>query len=104
VEFPSSTGHVKSRVNQRGPPRKAKYYPATDSEPVPWGKGEKHPGEGSEIEPETVDLQAVGGSLRGPDGLPFEEWAGELAVRGEVKAWAVAAAKASLNRASSRVL
>ena len=28
-----------------------------DSEPVPWGKGEKNPGEGSEIETETVCLQ-----------------------------------------------
>ena len=33
--FPSSTGHVKSRVNLRGPPRKAKYYLATDSGLVP---------------------------------------------------------------------
>ena len=33
--FPSSTGPVKSRVNLRGPPRKAKYYLATDSELVP---------------------------------------------------------------------
>lgn len=32
----------------------------TDSEPVPRGKGEKNPGEGSEIEPETVCVQAVG--------------------------------------------
>ena len=51
------------RVNLRGPPRKAKYYLATDSGLVPWGKGEKYPGEGSEIVPETVGLQAVGGSL-----------------------------------------
>ena len=29
---PSSMGHVKSRVNQRGPPRKAKYSCVTDSE------------------------------------------------------------------------
>ena len=29
--FPSSTGHVKSRVNLPGPPGKAKYYLATDS-------------------------------------------------------------------------
>ena len=29
--FPSSTGHVESRVNQGGPPPKAKYYSATDS-------------------------------------------------------------------------
>ncbi len=37
-----------------GPSSKAKYYWLTDSEPVPWGKGEKNPCEGSEIEPETV--------------------------------------------------
>jgi hypothetical protein len=44
-----------------GPPSKPKYYLATDSEPVPWGKGEKNPGEGSEIEPETERLQPVRG-------------------------------------------
>ena len=33
------------------PLSKAKYYWLTDSEQVPWGKGEKHPDEGSEIEP-----------------------------------------------------
>ena len=43
-----------------GPSSKAKYSMLTDSEPVPWGKGEKNPGEGSEIEPETVYVQAVG--------------------------------------------
>ncbi len=32
---PSSMGHVESRVNQRGPPRKAKYSWVTDSEVVP---------------------------------------------------------------------
>ncbi|GED28854.1 hypothetical protein BAG01nite_49560 [Brevibacillus agri] len=32
---PSSAGHVKSRVNLAGPSAKAKYYLATDSEPVP---------------------------------------------------------------------
>ena len=32
--IPSSMGHVKSRVNQRGPPRKAKYSYVTDSEVV----------------------------------------------------------------------
>ena len=41
--IPSSMGHVKSRVNQRGPPRKAKYSWVTDSEIVPRGKGEKEP-------------------------------------------------------------
>ena len=29
--IPSSMGHEKSRVNQRGPPRKAKYSWVTDS-------------------------------------------------------------------------
>ena len=53
-------GHVKSRVNQRGPPRKAKYFWMTDSEIVPRGKGEKEPLEGSETEHETVSCQAVG--------------------------------------------
>ena len=53
-------GHVKSRVNLRGPPRKAKYSWMTDSETVPRGKGEKNPGRGSEIEHETISLQAVG--------------------------------------------
>ena len=46
-------------MNQRGPPRKAKYYCVTDREIVPRGKGEKNPGEGSEIEHETVSLQAI---------------------------------------------
>ena len=39
----SNMGHVKSRANMRGPPRKAKYSWMTDSEVVPWGKGEKEP-------------------------------------------------------------
>lgn len=43
---PSSMGHVKSRVNLRGPPRKAKYSWMSDSEQVPRGKGEKNPGRG----------------------------------------------------------
>ena len=42
-----------------GPSSKAKYSMLTDSEPVPWGKGEKNPCEGSEIEPETAYVQAV---------------------------------------------
>ena len=41
--IPSSMGHVKPRMNQRGPPRKAKYSWVTDSEIVPWGKGETDP-------------------------------------------------------------
>ena len=33
--FQSSTRHEKSRMNERGPSRKAKYYLVTDSELVP---------------------------------------------------------------------
>ena len=40
----------------------AKYSQETDSEPVPWGKGEKHREQRSEKVPETVRLQAVGAS------------------------------------------
>ena len=42
----STAGHVKPCRNQRGPSRKAKYSLVTDSEQVPWGKGEKNPGRG----------------------------------------------------------
>ena len=56
----STAGHVQSGGNLGRPFSKAKYYSLTDSELVPRGKGEKHPGEGSEIVPETVCLQAVG--------------------------------------------
>ena len=63
--------------NQRGPPRKAKYTLMTDSEQVPWGKGEKYPNKGSEIVPEIVDLQGVV-VLFMHNCMPFAEWAGEL--------------------------
>ena len=43
-EYPSTAGHVKSGGNLGGPSPKAKYYSLTDSERVPRGKGEKHPG------------------------------------------------------------
>ena len=56
----SKAGHVKSCLNMGGPPSKPKYSLATDSEQVPWGKGEKNPDEGSEIDTETECLQAVG--------------------------------------------
>jgi len=46
-----------------------------DSEQVPWGKGEKQPGEGDEIVSETVCLQRAG--ARKGDGIPIEEWACE---------------------------
>jgi hypothetical protein len=57
----STAGPEKSCGNLPAPSGKAKYYWETDSELVPWGKGEKYPEQGSEIEPETVRLQAVGG-------------------------------------------
>ena len=53
-----------------GPPSKPKYSCVTDSEQVPWGKGEKHPDEGSETVPETERLQAVEAGLP-RDGVPF---------------------------------
>ena len=59
--FPSKAGHVEARSNQGGPSPKAKYYLATDSEQVARAKNEKNPCKGSEIGPETVYLQAVGG-------------------------------------------
>ncbi len=57
----SRAGHVKPGLNLGGPPSKAKYSLMTDSEPVPRGKGEKNPVQGSEIEPETSSLQTVEG-------------------------------------------
>ena len=67
----SRSGHEKSWLKMGGPSSKAKYSLLTDSEPVPWGKGEKNPGEGSEIEPETVYVQAVGAKSDLGDCVPF---------------------------------
>jgi hypothetical protein len=39
----STAGHVKPGRKSGGPPSKAKYSLATDSEQVPRGKGEKYP-------------------------------------------------------------
>ena len=47
-----------------------------DSEPVPWGKGEKNPDEGSEIVTETICLQRAG--ARKGDRVPIEEWPNEF--------------------------
>ena len=66
----SKAGHVKSCLNMGGPPSKPKYSLTTDSEQVPWGKGEKNPDEGSEIDTETECLQAVGADLF-CDSVPF---------------------------------
>ena len=42
----STAGHEEPGGNTGGPPSKPKYYPVTDSEAVPRGKGEKYPGRG----------------------------------------------------------
>ena len=52
-----------------------------DSEQVPWGKGEKHPGEGSEIVTETICLQraeACASQDALGNGVPIEEWPSEF--------------------------
>ena len=59
----SRTEHVIFCLNPGGPPSNPKYYLQIDSEQVPWGKGEKYPSEGSEIEPETISLQSFGALL-----------------------------------------
>ena len=56
----SKAGHEESCLNLPGPSGKAKYSWETDSEQVPWGKGEKHFEQKSEIVPETMRLQPVG--------------------------------------------
>ena len=68
----SRSEHVEFWLNMGGPPSNPKYYLQIDSEQVPWGKDEKYPCEGSEIEPETVSLQSFGALffMKG-DGLPF---------------------------------
>ena len=66
----SRAEHEEFCLNMGRPLSKAKYYWLTDREQVPWGKGEKHPDKGSEREPETGCLQAVGGALSS-DGVPF---------------------------------
>ena len=44
-----------------------------DSEQVPRGKGEKHPGKGDEIVSETICLQGVGVLIYQDDSVPIEE-------------------------------
>ena len=103
--YPSIAGHEKSGENLGGPSPKAKYYSSTDSALVPRGKGEKNPVEGSEIEPETVRLQAAGALCLPRNARPrtFCIMGLRVTVRGKVKPQGGAVAKASLNRASSRV-
>ena len=75
--FPSSMEHVKFCVNQRGPPRKAKYYWMTDSELVPWGKGEKNPVRGVKRTWNHI-LTSSRRTIKTFDCVPVEEWAGDL--------------------------
>ena len=63
ISILSSAGLEKSCVNLPAPSGKAKYYWETDSEQVPWGKGEKYLEQRGEIDPETVRLQAVGAGV-----------------------------------------
>ena len=70
----------------------------TDSELVPWGKGEKQPGEGDEIDPETIRLQRAG--ARKGDRVPIEEWANDFIGTAWVNlVWGGPVGKPSLNRA-----
>ena len=66
----SNAEHEEFCANQPGPSGKAKYSRETDSERVPCGKGEKHPEQGSERDPEPLRLQAVGARIA-CDGVPF---------------------------------
>ena len=77
MQYLSTAGYEKPCRKPGRPRSKAKYYLATDSEQVPWGKGEKNPSKGSEIEPETVNQQDVTALLKGGS-VPFVEWACEL--------------------------
>ena len=56
----SNAEHEEFCANPPGPSGKAKYSRETDSEPVLGRKGEKNPEQGSERDPETLRLQAVG--------------------------------------------
>jgi hypothetical protein len=70
----SSAGPEKSRVNLPAPSGKAKYSQETDSELVPWGKGEKNPEQGSEknLKPYAYKRsESVFNLLEMDDGVPF---------------------------------
>ena len=56
----SRSSHVESRLNLRGPSRKAKYSLTTDSEISKAIERWEEPREGRVSEPETLRLQAVG--------------------------------------------
>ena len=58
--FLSKSGHVKPRLNLRGPSRKAKYSLTTDSELSRAIERWEEPRQAEDSEPETMCLQAVG--------------------------------------------
>ncbi len=60
----SRSGHVESRLNLRGPSRKAKYSLTTDSELSKATERWEEPLLGEDTEPETMCLQAVGALWR----------------------------------------
>ena len=85
--------------NLPAPSGKAKYSWNTDSELVPWGKGEKNPEQGSKIEPETIRLQAVGVLYRMTACLLHNEPTSYSSLARLSLLTNEAVAKASLNRA-----
>ena len=73
--------HVKPGQKPGGPPSKAKYSPMTDSELVPWGKGEKNPYKGSEKTLKPIAYKRSKANVLYKDkayGVPFAWWASEL--------------------------
>ena len=83
----SRMGHEKSCLKLGGPPSKSKYYLLTDSEQVPWGKGEKNPDEGSEIESWNRVPTYSQRAIVKPDGVPFALWAAELRCVARLSRW-----------------
>ena len=88
---------MKSCLNERRPLRKAKYSSVTDSEPVPWGKGEKNPGRGVKRIWNCMPTRSQR-ALK-PDDVPIEEWAGELRSHAWLSRRGGAAGKPSLKGA-----
>ena len=63
---------MKPGPNLGGPPSKPEYSPVTDSERVPRGKGEKHPGRGVKQHLKPCAREQSEPPSRG-DGVPFVE-------------------------------
>ena len=80
----------------------------TDSVQVPWGKGEKNPDEGSEIDLKPAAYkrsEAYAHFMGMADGVPFAWWASELRDMARLKDYRSAAeAKASVKSARNIVI